>query len=484
MASELLTALGVVLVLMLASWAAIVWHYRHTIRRAWREPVLRHPVLVIESDDWSPGPPEHAERLQCIAARLGRRRDSTGRPAVMTLGLILTAPDGRAAREHPDAVPTIALDDPSAEPILKAIRGGIARRVFAPQLHGLAHYWPETLQQALKAAPRGSGLRPRRRAECVMQGPNQTADVAHGSAVLTEESPRERASHSGEGAANSAGASACGSGTAAANSLLHWLTAEDYPQTEALPPHLQTRWADTTTLPSRPLARAAIKAAAQEEVATYARILGTPPKVAVPPTFVWTREVEETWINAGVEAIITPDRRYTARDANGQPAAPEGPIGNGQPAAGSALYLVRDIYFEPGRGHTADAALAAVRRRFTLGRPALLETHRANFTGDEATFQRSLAELDRLLDWAGAALPDVRFMSCQELAAAYRRRDPTLVDRHAAARLRVTLRRLSGHGRLRKLAWATGLALPAMAAAWLLRVPETTMATNEVEGRA
>jgi hypothetical protein len=31
------------------------------VRAAWREPVLRHPVLIIESDDWGPGPAQQAK---------------------------------------------------------------------------------------------------------------------------------------------------------------------------------------------------------------------------------------------------------------------------------------------------------------------------------------------------------------------------------------------------------------------------------------
>ncbi len=170
--------------------------------------------------------------------------------------------------------------------------------------------------------------------------------------------------------------------------LRAWLTGDEFPPYEVLPSALQSRWIDGSRLPSQPLAADEIRQAVAEETATWQLIFGQPPKVVVPPTFVWTREVETAWMAAGVEVIITPGRRYTHRDGAGQPAAEEGPIHNGQIAGEETRYLVRDIYFEPERGHTAAQALEAASQRFLLGRPALLETHRSNFIGNESEFQR------------------------------------------------------------------------------------------------
>ena len=126
------------------------------------------------------------------------------------------------------------------------------------------------------------------------------------------------------------------------------------------------------------------------------------------------------------------------------------------------MYVVRDVYFEPALGHGAERALQDIRERHRLGRPALLEMHRFNFTGDEAQTGRSLDELDRLLAGSLATIPKLRFMSTETLAGALLARDPALLDRRFAARLRAFLLRASTHHRLRKLAWISGLALPAM----------------------
>jgi hypothetical protein len=147
---------------------------------------------------------------------------------------------------------------------------------------------------------------------------------------------------------------------------------------------------------------------------------------------------------------------------------------NGDLGPGGIVYVVRDVYFEPALGHEAAAVLREVGERHRLGRPALLETHRFNFIGDEAQAARCLDELRRLLQGALSAAPGLRFMSTEELAEALRRRDPAFVDRRVAARVRAFVLRAATHRRLRKLAWTRGLALAAVAllaiaSAWLSR---------------
>ena len=134
---------------------------------------------------------------------------------------------------------------------------------------------------------------------------------------------------------------------------------------------------------------------------------------------------------------------------------------NGDRAAGGIVYVVRDVYFEPALGHTAERAIGELREHYCLGRPALLETHRFNFSGDEAKTEASLIELRRLLQSALAAFPELRFMSTEALAQALVCRDPALIDRRLAARLRAFVLRASTRDRLRTLAWCSGLALVA-----------------------
>jgi hypothetical protein len=68
------------MLLALLAWlllnAAIIAVYRRELWRLWREPVLRLPVLVIESDDWGAGPLAQADALRAIATVLERHRDA------------------------------------------------------------------------------------------------------------------------------------------------------------------------------------------------------------------------------------------------------------------------------------------------------------------------------------------------------------------------------------------------------------------------
>ena len=125
--------------------AGVVALYRRDIHRLWREPVLRYPVLTVESDDWGAGPLVQASALHDIADVLRRFQDSAGRSPVMSLAVVLAVPDGPALCADSTAYQRRRLDDPLLAPVLDALKRGEAEGVFALQLHGLEHFWPETL---------------------------------------------------------------------------------------------------------------------------------------------------------------------------------------------------------------------------------------------------------------------------------------------------------------------------------------------------
>lgn len=380
---QLLTLLG-------AAWcltvAAILLLHRRALIALWREPVMRHPVLIVESDDWGAGPLDQAAALDAITDCLARHQDSQGRSPVMTVALILALPEANAASR------LRVLDSPEFAPILSALHAGIARGVLAPQLHGMTHFWPPALARAAQVQP----------------------------------------------------------------PVAAWLAAPDL--TEQLPSPLQSRWTDASELPSRPLDDAPVHAAVAEEVAAYTRLLGVPPQVVVPPTFVWTATVEAAWAAAGMRVLVTPGRRFTCRDGTGRPAGIDKTMRNGESGEGGVQYLVRDDYFEPLLGHTPDRALAALARKAELGRPCLLETHRNNFLvaagGDP---DQSLAALDGLYRRALAAYPDVRFLSCAELGLALNGNDPAWVEHDHRRRFTIWLRRVAGLPRFGKVARLIGL---------------------------
>lgn len=326
--------------------------HRAALRALWNEPVLAQPVLIVESDDWGPGPVADADALAGIARRLAEVCDLCGRPAVMTLGVVCSVPDG-AAMLADDLVRyrRRTLDAPEFAPIVEAMRAGCGAGVFALQRHGMEHFWPDSLLARARV------------------------DV----------------------------------------SLLDWL-ADPQARSEGLPSHLQSRWIDASVLPSRPLDPAAVERAVDEEARLLERLFGTAPVVAVPNTFVWDDTVERAWAGRGVRCIVTPGRRIEGRDGQGSLKPPTRVIRNGERTADGLVQLVRDDYFEPIRGHRAERVWQAVAVKRRLGRPVLLETHRESFVGSAAVACAANDELERALRGVLDRHPDVRFMSTAELA--------------------------------------------------------------------
>jgi len=311
-----MTVLALTFAAILVLWMAVLLAFAGPLAARWREPVLRQPVLIIESDDWGAGPLVQADALSRLSVLLQRVRDRSGHPAVMTLGVVLEVPDGaRIAATGGTEYHALPLADARFDAIRAAMQTGIDAGVFAPQLHGQCHYWPPALMEAAKSDA----------------------------------------------------------------SVRDWLTAPEPASTEDLPSPLQTRWADASSLPSRALAPEAIQQVVVAEAASYQAVFGSAPQVAVATTFVWNEAVETAWAQAGVEAIITPGRRATCRNVAGQPAGEDATMLTGERSLAGQTYLVRDVYFEPALGHAPQRLVEGLQARTRLGRACLVETHRFNF---------------------------------------------------------------------------------------------------------
>lgn len=405
---------------LLAVWLTAVMLlglvYRRELRRIFAEPVFRHPVLVLESDDWGAGPLVQAAALRELIDVLGRHRDAAGRAPVLNLALVLAVVDGRAAAEAGNrsalGTPTgaarcerVMLDDPAQAPVLAALNEGRSRGVLSLQLHGLEHYRLASLLASRDAA------------------------------------------------------------------VADWLQRDPPAATEDLPPPLQSRWVDASRLPSQRLSAAEIDAAVADEVDAYRRIFGALPQGVVPPTFVWTREVETAWAARGLRYVVTPGWRYPCRGRDGLPAGDEGPFVNGDVSSGLTC-IVRCGYFEPMRGRGSEHAIAALAKAAAEGRACVLENHRANFIGDAAVRRRSIEELELLLGQVPARFPGLRFMSTAELAAVLAARDPAWLVGRWRERWPFVWQRLRAAGRLWKLLRLTGLAqLGAVLGHWLVPAP-------------
>lgn len=341
--------------LALGLWLAgglLMLQTRHgsELKNLWREPMVETPVLILESDDWGVGPKDDAKALTELAAILGRFEDVEGRRPVMTLGVVLGEADGISIL---------------AEDLSKYFRrdlrdpryGQIVAAMIAGLLEGVFALQRHGLEHYWPEA-------------------------------LLAWARQEDAARA-------------------------WLSSAD-PRSEQLPSALQSRWVDASSLPSRSLDPQRVRDAVLAEGRLFVEIFGRAPAVAVPNTFVWSEAVEEAWAATGVQTIVTPGRRYEGRSSDGGLAPVGNAIRNGDPGCNGLHYVVRDIYFEPIRGHHAEDLWAALALHVRLGRPALVETHRESYVGRSGKAARQ--ELARALEGALVRFPDLHFMSTEELA--------------------------------------------------------------------
>lgn len=384
-----LTLLGLAI---LGSWCAVLARYRREIRARWVEPTFCRPILLFESDDWGAGPQAQADALRQIARILAEFSDREGRHPVMTLGIVLEVPDGKAITAQPNLYTPLGLDAPIFADVRAAIAEGVAVRVFEPQLHGACHYWPAALMAAARA-----------RVE-----------------------------------------------------IMDWCKANSPPMTERLPAPLQSRWTNASKLPSRPLDDTEIADAVADEVAAFERIFGEKPRVAVPMTFLWTAAVERAWREQGIEIIISCGQRATQRDGAGQLAGLDRRMLTGERGDGHQLYLVRDAYFEPSRGHRPERVTQSLIARHRLGRACLVETHRENFLVD---LQGGLQALREAICEVLAKVPAVAFLTPAAAARALAEAESGLIEQRPWKRAVMLVRRMREVDGFRRAARMTGLGL-------------------------
>ncbi len=387
----ILLNLALSLTLFLALWLLLVMFmlfvvYGRDIRRLWKEPMLRYPVVIFESDDWGVGPQEQVPALTELLQLFQGYRDRQQRHPVLTLGLILAEPDPQKIIEQ-NSYCYRDLSHAEYAELVQLIKQG-QPSVFALHLHGMEHFWPPSLMNRLQM-----------------------------------------------------------------KEVKQWLFENADHKTENLPSFLQSRWCDTSSLPSKPISEQAIAKAIAKELQCFERVFAQKPRVVVPPTFVWTDAVIEKYIKHAVKIYITPGRQFTGRNANGELQSNGRTFYNGECDHNTACYLVRDIYFEPQKGHKSEQVMRDILKHHHCGRPALIEMHRFNFLEDKAA---SLQELKQLLDAVSTQFSHVMYLNVEELMAAYCSNNKELILLNSLPRLRVWLHRLQEYFKYKRLARYSG----------------------------
>jgi len=143
--------LGILLLWFAASGVMIAVYSRRELICIWHEPVLRRPIVIIESDDWGAGPAEQAEVLDDIKNMLMKISDRDGRHPVMTLVVILATPDGKNLKDSGGYQRSV-ISNHTHGAMLDVINSGVDAGVFSTQLHGMEHYWPAALLAAANSS--------------------------------------------------------------------------------------------------------------------------------------------------------------------------------------------------------------------------------------------------------------------------------------------------------------------------------------------
>jgi hypothetical protein len=145
-------------------------------------------------------------------------------------------------------------------------------------------------------------------------------------------------------------------------------------------------------------------------VETVTRLAGRAPRAVVGPHYVVTPEAEAAWHRLGLEYLEAAEHRL-------DPAVGTARVSYlGQPGP-ALVHLTRTVRFDPRpgrRGHHVADTTEAMTRCFAQGLPAVVDTHRINFTGPWA--DDAADELDLLL--AAADRAGARYLDSVELGDA------------------------------------------------------------------
>lgn len=180
----------------------------------------------------------------------------------------------------------------------------------------------------------------------------------------------------------------------------------------------------------------------------------------MPPTFVWTAQVESYWYEQSVEYLVTPGRRFEGRSDTGAPSGMGWKIYNSQMSDSGLRYIVRNDYFEPSLGHSADMAMSYLEKKTKLAQPTLLEIHRSNFIQGREQTDMSLAELEKVIVNACKNYPELMFLSTKELADKYVANTSNFIELSYLMKMNVVTERILAYQALKKWLYISGLILP------------------------
>jgi hypothetical protein len=337
-------------ILWIAGILIIVIPRSSLLRSIWEEPYISTPVVIIESDDWGPGPISHQAALSDLIHVLENHRDSVGRPVVLTANMVLTIPNARVIKESKfTQYERIPLDKASPE-IMTVLKKFIAEGKIVPQLHGLEHYNLNTLMEHAK------------------KGDKRIQSI---------------------------------------------LTEEGWTSWDTLEPHLQRHYHDRNgSAPEGSVEDH--NELVTESTMLFRRLFHHDSLSTIAPCSVWNDETEKAWFDNGIRFIQTEGYRLIGSYSDAKVRKSPRIIRFGTKNDYDQTYLVRNVMYEPAIGRNAESCWGEIVSAFRQGLPAIISTHRFNFT-DIQKSKKALKDLDSLLTRIDLTYPLRRYLSSPEL---------------------------------------------------------------------
>lgn len=159
--------------------------------------------------------------------------------------------------------------------------------------------------------------------------------------------------------------------------------------------------------------------ALEEGLGIFKRVWGFTPSSFIAPCYRWSKPAEEFLATKGIRHLQGQRAQLHPRN---EPGYKQKRIYHytGQVNRYGQLYTVRNVVFEPslyGVERSLEMAKAQIGLSFKVGKPAIISSHRINFTSriDRTHRDCNLLALEELLTWIIDSYPNVEFLSTSQL---------------------------------------------------------------------
>ena len=164
-----------------------------------------------------------------------------------------------------------------------------------------------------------------------------------------------------------------------------------------------------------------IQEAIKEGVALFEEVFHKKSETTIAPCYVWNSKVEKSFNDLGIATFQ--GSKYQNIPLENTNTFKRKLRYMGQKESKNT-YLIRNCLFEPAINNKidwVDACMESIRVAFFWNKPAIIGSHRINFSGgiDPKNRETNLELLDSLLSQIVAMWPDVAFISSAELAKYY-----------------------------------------------------------------